>query len=177
MRKFLSGIMITLFMVTTVYATPVEDVLEQVRIDYPKWNEKYVEGFFDCSEMSVYVSYKLTEAGIPNHIITGRATWVSYYIGHAFVQTDNPKVTIEATSLTIYENSYYAELYQFDDRTYRGGGDWDWWNSITNQQWYLHKLITSGTKGERIWAISERSKDYKTFEEASASFFNAKARN
>ena len=151
--------MIALLMTTTTYATPVEDVLEQVRIDYPKWNAKHEVGFFDCSEMSAYVSYKLTEAGIPNRIVTGRASWLTYFSGHAWVETDEE--AIEATSLKTYELSSYTKWWISDGRTMRIGNDWDWWNSITNQQWYLYNLSINGNKWERIWALDQLSKDYR----------------
>ena len=159
MRKLLLVILMIIVLVVPVYAVTTEEVLRAIRIEYPKWSMKYEAGFFDCSEMSAYVSYKLTEAEIPNRIVTGRASWLTYWSGHAWVETDEE--AIEATSLKTYELSYYAELYISDGRTIRIGNDWDWWNSITNQQWYLHSLSINGNKGERIWALDQLSKDYR----------------
>jgi hypothetical protein len=111
---------------------------------YPKWNNYYKVGEFDCSEMSAFVHDYLNELGIENKLVAGGTK----NSGHAWVMIGD-SIYIECTTLSIYDrtDSFLWKCYKTDHPDYdsyvlytennwkwQDADEWDWWNSpIFNQ--------------------------------------------
>ena len=106
--------------------------IERIADKYPDWSSEYTIGVFDCSEMSAYVSYRLTVLEIENRIVVGESRGYR----HAWVETKD--TTIECTSLTVYteqEVYYFQSQPRWEPSDYKvveartvGGNEWDWFN-------------------------------------------------
>ena len=134
MKAIIVAVMVTMLSLTQPIPTEQMIVVAEVqRIaeKYPTWSESFELGIFDCSEMSAYISYRLTVLEIENRIVVGVNR--GYY--HAWVETKD--TVIECTSLTVYaDKTYYFQgqpiwepsQYKVYEKTTFNGSEWDWFN-------------------------------------------------
>ena len=135
MKAIIVAVMVTMLLLTQPLE-PTEQMIvvaeiERIAEEYPEWSESFQLGIFDCSEMSAYISYRLTVLEIENEIVVGVNR--GYY--HAWVETKD--TTIECTSLTVYaDKTYYFQgqprwepsQYKLVEARTVGGSEWDWFN-------------------------------------------------
>ena len=136
MKAIIVAVMVTMLLLTQPLE-PTEQMIvvaevQRIAEKYPTWSESFELGIFDCSEMSAYISYRLTVLEIENRIVVGVNR--GYY--HAWVETKD--TVIECTSLTVYaeqEVYYFQSQPRWEPSDYKvveartvGGNEWDWFN-------------------------------------------------
>ena len=166
-RRYFAVLITLVLLCSIVGATAqqltVQDVLNQIKAEHPQWQGMYEEGFFDCSEMSAYVVYRLAVAGIESHIELGVMSWGGSYIYHAWVVIDATEQVVESVYLITPVRDYNTLYLQFEGYTpdVYPDSEWDWWNSISNQARYLHGLTINGNLGQQKWAQRQLEIDFR----------------
>jgi len=114
----------------------VDDLAEY--LDRWQWIDgTYVEGVFDCSEMSAYIEWKLENEGYNTIIVAGTSPWGGGYHAWLLVETsEGHYMPVEATEYDIvywsdpYFDNYFTYDHQFEtiqDALEYSYEEFDWW--------------------------------------------------
>lgn len=114
----------------------VDDLAEY--LDRWQWIDgTYVEGVFDCSEMSAYIEWKLENEGYNTIIVAGTSPWGGGYHAWLLVETsEGHYMPVEATEYDIvywsdpYFDNYFIYDHQFEtiqDALEYSYEEFDWW--------------------------------------------------
>jgi len=114
----------------------VDDLAEY--LDRWQWIDgTYVEGVFDCSEMSGYIEWKLENEGYNTIIVAGTSPWGGGYHAWILVETSEGQyMPVEATEYDIvywsdpYFDNYFIYDHQFEtiqDALEYSYEEFDWW--------------------------------------------------
>jgi len=116
----------------------VDDLQEY--LDRWEWVEgSYVQGSFDCSEMSAYIEWRLENEGYHTRIVCGKSPWGSGYHAWLLVETSVGKyMPVEATAydMVSWYSSYFNNYFKYDrsfetiqDALAYSQSEFDWWNT------------------------------------------------
>jgi len=114
------------------------DDLEEY-LDRWEWTEgSYVEGVFDCSEMSAYIEWRLENEGYHTYIVCGESPSGGGYHAWLLVETsEGAYMPVEATEYEVvwWSNPYFDNFFEYDylfetihDALDYSYGEFDWWN-------------------------------------------------
>jgi hypothetical protein len=116
----------------------VDDLQEY--LDRWEWVEgSYVQGSFDCSEMSAYIEWRLENEGYHTIIVCGDSPFGGGYHAWLLVETSSGGyMPVEATTyeMVVWSDLYFDNYFEYDHsfETIQGALDYsqsefDWWNS------------------------------------------------
>jgi len=114
------------------------DDLEEY-LDRWEWTEEsYVEGVFDCSEMSAYIEWRLENEGYHTYIVCGESPWGDGYHAWLLAETSEGEyMPVEATQyeLVKWSSPYFDNYFIYDhlfetiqDALDYNYSEYDWWN-------------------------------------------------
>jgi len=104
-----------------------------------QWSEgSYVEGVFDCSEMSAYMEWRLENEGYHTYIVCGEAPWGGEHHAWLLVETSaGYYMPVEATTFDLvkWDNPYFDNYFKYDhifetiqDALEYNYEEYDWWD-------------------------------------------------
>lgn len=130
---------------TTSQREQAEKALEILRQTYPDWNDSFVDGEWDCSEMAAYTRFYLDSCGIPTTLVAKKTDYAVE--GHVWLELSDGTI-IEPTTISIADSGqlkfiskykYYPIIdkpgdYSFQNTLYPQ--ECDWWNSSYIKEQY-----------------------------------------
>ena len=114
------------------------DDLEEY-LDRWEWTEgSYVEGVFDCSEMSAYIEWRLENEGYHTYMVCGESPWGDGYHAWLLAETSEGEyMPVEATQYDLikWSSPYFDNYFTYDhifetiqDALDYNYSEYDWWN-------------------------------------------------